>query len=79
MLTNREKKCSIFRSSLFQGRAARHPAFLAAGFAAIDTVYPHLIEVNVANPGGLATLSALFDRDCAAATAEALIDGLSAA
>lgn len=49
---------------------------LGAGFAAIDTVYPYLIEVNVANPGGLAALSQLADRDCAAATAEAVIDGL---
>ena len=52
---------------------------LGAGFAAIDTVYPHLIEVNVANPGGLATLSELVARDCATATAEALIDRLGIA
>lgn len=34
-------------------------AELGAGFAAIDTVYPYLIEVNVANPGGLETLASL--------------------
>lgn len=34
-------------------------ADLGAGFAAIDTVYPYLMEVNVANPGGLETLASL--------------------
>jgi glutathione synthase len=34
-------------------------ARLGAGFAAIDTVYPYLMEVNVANPGGLETLAGL--------------------
>ncbi len=29
------------------------------GFAAIDMAFPYLIEVNIANPGGLATLSGL--------------------
>lgn len=28
-------------------------------FAAIDMAFPHLIEVNIANPGGLATLASL--------------------
>lgn len=31
------------------------------GFAAIDTAGPHLIEVNVANPGGISTLERLYD------------------
>jgi len=44
-----------------------------AGFAAIDIVYPYLIEVNVANPGGLATLGKLYGHDFAADAARALI------
>jgi hypothetical protein len=36
-----------------------------AGFAAVDTVFPHLIEVNLANPGGLATLELLYREDFA--------------
>jgi hypothetical protein len=35
------------------------------GFASIDTVGSHLIEVNVANPGGLGTLSDLYGHDFA--------------
>jgi glutathione synthase/RimK-type ligase-like ATP-grasp enzyme len=38
---------------------ARDLAALGAGFCAVDTVHPYLMEVNVANPGGLATLSEL--------------------
>lgn len=33
------------------------------GFAAIDTAYPYLMEVNLANPGGLGTLHALYGKD----------------
>ena len=33
------------------------------GFAAIDTVGQWLMEVNIANPGGLGTLNRLFDAD----------------
>jgi glutathione synthase len=33
------------------------------GYAAVDTVYPYLIEVNLANPGGLSTLTELYGRD----------------
>lgn len=33
------------------------------GFAAVDTVHPYLMEVNLANPGGLATLEALYGTD----------------
>ena len=36
------------------------------GFAAVDTVGDALIEVNIANPGGLGTLSELYGRDFAA-------------
>lgn len=32
-------------------------------FAAIDMAFPYLIEVNIANPGGLATLSGLEGKD----------------
>jgi glutathione synthase len=39
------------------------------GFAAIDTCHPYLMEVNVANPGGLETLGRLYGRDV---TAEAV-------
>lgn len=42
------------------------------GFAAVDTVHPHLMEVNLVNPGGLATLASLYGGDPAAATAEAI-------
>jgi glutathione synthase len=33
------------------------------GFAAIDTVGDTLMEVNIANPGGLGTLNRLYDQD----------------
>jgi len=85
LLANVNAQAAVSATSLTSAESdlvnaiARDLTDLGAGFATIDTVYPHLIEVNVANPGGLATLSALLDRDCAAATAEALIDGLSAA
>jgi len=36
---------------------------LGAGYAAIDTVFPYLMEVNVANPGGLETLESLEGLD----------------
>ncbi|MGE0622877.1 MAG: RimK family alpha-L-glutamate ligase [Pseudomonadales bacterium] len=42
---------------------ARDLASLGVGFAAIDTVGTHLMEVNVANPGGLETLERLTGRD----------------
>ena len=34
-----------------------------AAFAAVDTAHGYLVEVNIANPGGLATLSALYGED----------------
>lgn len=42
------------------------------GFAAVDTVHPYLMEVNLANPGGLATMHALYGEDPAAAVADAV-------
>lgn len=42
------------------------------GFAAVDTVFPYLIEVNLANPGGLATLADLYEREFAADVVTAL-------
>ena len=42
------------------------------GFAAIDTAGPWLIEVNVANPGGLGTLASLYGGDPAADAAAAI-------
>jgi glutathione synthase len=33
------------------------------GFAAIDIAWPYLMEVNLANPGGLATLAEVYGRD----------------
>ncbi len=42
------------------------------GFAAVDTAYPYLMEVNVANPGGLGTLAELYGEDPAPQVVEAL-------
>jgi len=42
------------------------------GFAAVDTAYPYLMEINLAGPGGLATLQALSGRDPAPAVAAAV-------
>jgi len=47
---------------------------LGAGFAAIDTVGSKLIEVNVANPGGLETLANLGQPELAAAVVSSIID-----
>lgn len=44
------------------------------GFAAIDLVHPYLMEVNIANPGGLGTLAALTGGDPAADVVSALVD-----
>lgn len=43
------------------------------GFAAIDTVYPYLMEVNVANPGGLGTMATLYGTDFSPAVVDALL------
>jgi hypothetical protein len=44
-----------------------------AGYAAIDTVYPYLMEVNVANPGGLATIETLGGGDLSDAVVAAIL------
>lgn len=43
------------------------------GFAAIDTVSGYLMEVNLANPGGLATLAGLYGGEPERSVAEAVI------
>jgi glutathione synthase len=48
-------------------------AQLGAGYAAIDTVYPYLMEVNLANPGGLETMARLGSPDLAAAVVKAVV------
>ncbi len=47
----------------------------AAGisFAALDIAHPHLIETNIANPGGLATLKALGGEAPASRTVRAIV------
>ncbi|MGI9326896.1 MAG: ATP-grasp domain-containing protein [Pseudomonadales bacterium] len=44
------------------------------GFAAIDLVYPYLMEVNIANPGGLGTLLELTGEDHTAQVVAALVE-----
>ena len=44
-------------------QVARELMDLGARFAAIDLVGGQLLEVNVGNPGGLATLEALYGKD----------------
>ncbi|MFK7913122.1 MAG: RimK family alpha-L-glutamate ligase [Pseudomonadales bacterium] len=44
------------------------------GFAAIDLVHPYLMEVNIANPGGLGTLAMLTGKDPSAEVVNALVD-----
>ncbi len=45
---------------------------LGVGFAAIDTVGETLMEVNIANPGGLATLELLYGKDLGPAVCRAM-------
>jgi hypothetical protein len=45
-------------------------------FAAIDMAFPYLIEVNIANPGGLATLASL-DGGKTPGVSERLVTALS--
>ncbi len=79
LLANINAEGTIEKTTLSEGEAklvneiARDLTDFGAGFAAIDTVYPYLIEVNVANPGGLASLSNLYDHDFGADAARALI------
>lgn len=54
------------------GTIAAELAADGVGFAAVDTVFPHLMEVNLANPGGLATLAALYGDDPAARVVAAI-------
>lgn len=56
--------------------AAIHAELRAAGvgYAAIDLAGPFLMEVNLANPGGLATLAAVYGIDHAPAVVAALAD-----
>ena len=42
------------------------------GFAAIDIAWPYLMEVNLANPGGLATLEEVYGQDFTGAVVAAL-------
>lgn len=42
------------------------------GFAAVDIAQPHLIEVNVANPGGLGTIEALSGENLAPSAVRAI-------
>ena len=44
------------------------------GFAAIELVHPYLMEVNIANPGGLGTLASLTGVDPTAEVVAALMD-----
>jgi glutathione synthase len=53
---------------------ARELADLGAGWAAIDTVDSWLMEVNVANPGGLETIAALGGSDLTAQAVQAILD-----
>ena len=43
------------------------------GFAALDIAHPHLIETNIANPGGLGTIEALGEGNLAPRVAKAII------
>jgi glutathione synthase len=52
-------------------RVARELVTEGIGYAAVDTVFPYLMEVNLANPGGLGTLAEL-GRDVAADVVAAL-------
>lgn len=51
---------------------ARDLAEQGAGFAAVDTVSEYLMEVNVANPGGLETLETLEGTDHSDAVVQAI-------
>ena len=52
------------------GKIGRWLLSAGVGFAATDIAWPYLIEINVANPGGLATLENLTGTDPAPAAAE---------
>ncbi|MFP6816914.1 MAG: hypothetical protein VB949_14775 [Pseudomonadales bacterium] len=54
-------------------RVADELLIAGAAFAAVDTAHGFLMEVNIANPGGLATLELLYGQDHTPATVAALI------
>ncbi len=43
------------------------------GFAAVDILYPYLMEVNLANPGGLGTMAALYGTDLTPVVVDAVV------
>ncbi len=49
------------------------------GFAAIDTVGGYVMEVNVANPGGVATLAEVYGSSFAASANKRLLAGINGA
>ena len=53
-------------------KTGRWLAKSGVGFAAVDIAWPYLIEVNIANPGGLATLETLDGADPSPAAAAAV-------
>jgi hypothetical protein len=48
-----------------------------AAFAAVDTAHGYLMEVNIANPGGLATLESLYGKDPTPAAVAAVIEAVA--
>ena len=52
-------------------RTAEHLLTLGARYVAVDLVYPYILECNIANPGGLATLEALTGEDLSYRVVEA--------
>jgi glutathione synthase/RimK-type ligase-like ATP-grasp enzyme len=52
---------------------ARELAVLGAGYAAVDTVFPYLMEVNVANPGGLETIEGLGGGDLTTLAVQSIV------
>ncbi len=68
---------------LLAEKIARWLVGTGVGFAAADIAFPYLIEINIANPGGLATLETLTGADPAPRVAKAIArrvgDGKAAA
>ena len=54
-------------------RLAEDLSGLGVGFAAIDLIGDHLMEVNIANPGGLTSLQSLYGEDFTEAVVNAII------
>ncbi len=59
---------------LLARKCAQWLAGEGAGFAAVDMAYPWIVEFNVANPGGLATIERLTGHDHSAEIARAISD-----